>query len=198
MVVYVVRTAWLYGEHGRDFVKTVLSRTATGAPMSVVTDQHGQPTWSRDLAVLLARLGHAALSGDAPPGIYHGTASGRTTWFGLAREVLALARRDAGLIHPHHLRRLPPPGVQRPRPPPLERVRHRRAASVAGLPRAGPVERTAPPGRGVASGPRPVDRLDAGDPRGRIGAGRASGTATTSRGDGYRTAGPETKAPLRS
>ncbi|TWV46981.1 dTDP-4-dehydrorhamnose reductase [Streptomyces misionensis] len=110
---YVVRTAWLYGAHGRDFVKTVLSRTAAGAPLSVVTDQHGQPTWSRDLAVLLARLGRAALAGDAPPGVYHGTASGRTTWYGLAREVLALDGRGPGLIHPTASAAFPRPA---PRP----------------------------------------------------------------------------------
>jgi dTDP-4-dehydrorhamnose reductase len=97
---YVVRTAWLYGEHGRDFVKTVLDRAASGETLSVVTDQYGQPTWSRDLAVLLVGLGRAALSGQAPAGVYHGTASGRTTWFELARTVLELCGRDPGQVRP--------------------------------------------------------------------------------------------------
>ncbi|MFE2072035.1 dTDP-4-dehydrorhamnose reductase [Streptomyces misionensis] len=177
---YVVRTAWLYGEHGRDFVKTVLSRTATGAPMSVVTDQHGQPTWSRDLAVLLARLGHAALSGDAPPGIYHGTASGRTTWFGLAREVLALARRDPGLIRPTTSAAFP-----RPAPRPAYSVLAHHRWSACGIAAPPPWQeslaralRSESLARALRSGPH---LREGGSPRGR---GPSTGSTRAARGDG--------------
>ncbi len=97
---YTVRTAWLYGEHGRDFVTTVLELAGQRETLDVVDDQHGQPTWSKALAGQLAQLGRAALAGQAPAGIYHGTASGRTTWFRLARTVFEFAGLDPERVRP--------------------------------------------------------------------------------------------------
>ena len=97
---YVVRTAWLYGEHGKNFPATMLRLAAERPTIDVVQDQRGQPTWSLQLAGKLAELGRAALRGDAPAGIYHGTASGATTWFGLARAVLGLSGLDPERIRP--------------------------------------------------------------------------------------------------
>jgi dTDP-4-dehydrorhamnose reductase len=91
---YVVRTAWLYGEHGRNFVKTMLGLAATRDTVEVVDDQRGQPTWSGALAARLVALGKAAREGTAPAGVYHGTASGETTWWGLARAAYELAGLD--------------------------------------------------------------------------------------------------------
>ncbi|WP_181798473.1 dTDP-4-dehydrorhamnose reductase, partial [Streptomyces sp. WELS2] len=91
---HVVRTAWLYGAHGPNFVRTVIEREARLATLDVVDDQYGQPTWTVELAGLLVRLGEAAARGVAPPGVYHATASGTTTWYGLAREVFRLLGRD--------------------------------------------------------------------------------------------------------
>ncbi|WP_035800827.1 dTDP-4-dehydrorhamnose reductase [Kitasatospora mediocidica] len=97
---YTVRTAWLYGEYGANFVATMLKLAAQRDTLDVVDDQHGQPTWSRALAERLAVLGRAALAGRAPAGVYHGTASGRTTWFGLAREAYRLSGLDPERIRP--------------------------------------------------------------------------------------------------
>ncbi|WUG88230.1 dTDP-4-dehydrorhamnose reductase [Streptomyces sp. NBC_00454] len=97
---YVVRTAWLYGEHGPNFVATMLGLAARRDTLDVVDDQHGQPTWSYALARRLVELGSAALDGRAPGGVYHGTAGGRTTWFGLAREAYRLAGLDPERIRP--------------------------------------------------------------------------------------------------
>jgi dTDP-4-dehydrorhamnose reductase len=97
---YVVRTAWLYGAYGTSFVATMLRLAAERERLVVVDDQVGQPTWSWQLAGQLVRLGAAALAGAAPPGIYHGTASGQTTWFGLARAVFAEAGLDPERISP--------------------------------------------------------------------------------------------------
>ncbi|MEU8586841.1 dTDP-4-dehydrorhamnose reductase [Streptomyces sp. NPDC048664] len=97
---YTVRTAWLYGAHGRNFVATMLDLACRRATLDVVHDQHGQPTWSRELARQLAALGRAALAGRAPAGVYHGTAGGRTTWYGLARETYRLSGLDPRRIRP--------------------------------------------------------------------------------------------------
>jgi dTDP-4-dehydrorhamnose reductase len=97
---YVVRTAWLYGEHGRNFVTTMLRLAATRDTVDVVDDQRGQPTWSLALAGQLLALGRAALAGVAPAGAYHGTAGGETTWYGLARAVFAEAGLDPARVRP--------------------------------------------------------------------------------------------------
>ncbi|MGW3632195.1 dTDP-4-dehydrorhamnose reductase [Streptomyces sp. NPDC005122] len=94
---YIVRTAWLYGEHGQNFVATVLGLAARRGTVDVVDDQHGQPTWSYDLAGLLVALGRA---GGAPPGVYHATAAGRTTWYGLARAAYELSGLDPDRVRP--------------------------------------------------------------------------------------------------
>ena len=91
---YVVRTAWLYGEHGTSFPATVLRLAEEQETLDVVGDQHGQPTWTRDLARFLRSL----VVREARFGIHHGTASGETTWFGFAREVFALAGLDPARV----------------------------------------------------------------------------------------------------
>ena len=97
---YVVRTAWLYGAHGRNFVTTVLRLAGERETLDVVDDQRGQPTWSYALAERLVELGRAALAGHAPAGPYHGTAAGETTWYGLARAVFERAGLDPARIRP--------------------------------------------------------------------------------------------------
>ncbi|MFF0744443.1 dTDP-4-dehydrorhamnose reductase [Streptomyces sp. NPDC004111] len=97
---FVVRTAWLYGTGGHNFVSTMLRLEGEGARPDVVDDQWGQPTWAVELAGRLVELGRAALANRAPAGIYHGTAAGRTTWCGLAREVFRLAGADPARVRP--------------------------------------------------------------------------------------------------
>jgi dTDP-4-dehydrorhamnose reductase len=97
---FVVRTAWLYGAGGPNFVATMLRLARERDTVDVVDDQLGQPTWSYALADRLVALGQAALAGAAPAGVYHGTASGQTTWYGLAREVFARAGLDPDRVRP--------------------------------------------------------------------------------------------------
>ena len=89
----VVRTSWLYGAGGPNFVTAILRRARAGEPLRVVDDQHGSPTWTGSLAVVLLTL----LEKDAPNGVYHATNSGETTWFGFAAEALRLAGIEADM-----------------------------------------------------------------------------------------------------
>ncbi|MFJ8688663.1 dTDP-4-dehydrorhamnose reductase [Micromonospora wenchangensis] len=109
---YLVRTAWLYGAHGRNFVTTMLGLAATREHLDVVADQHGQPTWSYALATRLVALVDAALAGHAPAGVYHGTCTGQTTWYGLARAAFALAGLDPDRVRPTTSDRFPRPAAR--------------------------------------------------------------------------------------
>lgn len=97
---HVVRTAWLYGAGGANFVRTMIKLEGVKDTLDVVDDQRGQPTWTVDLAAQLVRLGRAALDGAAPAGVYHGTNGGSTTWYGLAREVFRLLGADPDRVRP--------------------------------------------------------------------------------------------------
>lgn len=106
---YVVRTAWLYGEHGGSFVRTMLRLEAEKETLDVVDDQRGQPTWSLDVARQIAALVRA----EAPAGTYHATSSGETTWCGLARAVFEELGADPSRVRPTTTDRFPRPA---PRP----------------------------------------------------------------------------------
>jgi dTDP-4-dehydrorhamnose reductase len=97
---YVVRTAWLYGAGGGNFVRTMIKLEGVKDTLDVVDDQHGQPTWAADLADRLVRLGQGALAGTAPAGVYHGTSGGETTWYGLTRAVFEQLGADPERVRP--------------------------------------------------------------------------------------------------
>ena len=82
---WIVRTAWLYGAHGPNFVKTMARLASERDTVLVVDDQRGQPTWTVELAHAIVGLAEA----QAPFGTYHGTSSGETTWFGFAQAIFA-------------------------------------------------------------------------------------------------------------
>lgn len=106
---FVVRTAWLYGASGKNFVKTMLELERTRDTVSVVDDQVGQPTWSADLARQIVTLAES----DAPPGVYHGTNAGQTSWFGLTRRIFELVGADPERVLPTTTEAFPRPA---PRP----------------------------------------------------------------------------------
>jgi dTDP-4-dehydrorhamnose reductase len=103
---YVVRTAWLYATHSRNFVTTMLRLAEQQEIVEVVDDQYGQPTWAGALAPLLVALGEAAVAGQAPAGIYHGTASGRASWYEFARAVFSDSGLDPARVRPMSSARL--------------------------------------------------------------------------------------------
>ena len=110
---YVVRTAWLYGGHGPSFVRTMIKLEDQRPTVDVVDDQHGQPTWTVDVASQIIALVHST----AAPGIYHATSSGQTTWFGLAREIFGLLGADPARVRP-----IPSSALSRPAPRPANSV----------------------------------------------------------------------------
>lgn len=92
----ILRTAWVYSAHGKNFVKTMLNAGAKNPRLRVVGDQQGNPTSSDDLAtVILGIIERIRQTGwqDSYAGIYHATGSGETTWHGLACHVLEEAAR---------------------------------------------------------------------------------------------------------
>jgi len=90
----VVRTAWLYGAGGPCFPKTILKLAQERGAVSVVDDQVGQPTWTVDVARVIADL----LDVGAPAGTYHATSSGSTSWYGFTREVVSSAGLDRDVV----------------------------------------------------------------------------------------------------
>lgn len=92
----ILRSAWLYGEHGPNFVSTMLRLAGERDTLTVVDDQRGQPTWTRDLAHKLVEI----IDADITHGIFHGTSSGETTWFGFAREIFTQAGLNPERVHP--------------------------------------------------------------------------------------------------
>lgn len=90
----ILRTSWVYGLHGANFLKTMLRLGRERDELAVVGDQFGAPTWSRHLAdvtaLILARR-------EIPDGLYHLAAAGETSWHGYAEAIFAEAQR-AGLL----------------------------------------------------------------------------------------------------
>ncbi len=93
---YIVRTAWLYGRNGKNFVKTMARLQRERDTVTVVDDQRGQPTYSRDLAEQILRL----LDARPVAGTFHGTNSGEATWFDFAQEIFGLLDADPARVVP--------------------------------------------------------------------------------------------------
>jgi dTDP-4-dehydrorhamnose reductase len=105
---FVVRTAWLYGAYGRNFVATMVRLERDRETIDVVDDQYGQPTWTGDLASQVVSL----VAAGAPAGVYHATNAGRATWYELAREVFALLHADPARVRPTTTDRFPRPAAR--------------------------------------------------------------------------------------
>jgi dTDP-4-dehydrorhamnose reductase len=119
---HIVRTAWVSGARGRNFVRTMLRLADAGGPVRVVDDQTGSPTMTRDLAAAVRRL---AVSGRY--GTVHLVNEGTATWFDVAREVFARSGRDVDL-EPQ-----PSSAISRPAPRPAWSVLDTTHARTTGV-----------------------------------------------------------------
>lgn len=92
---YITRTAWLFGKHGRNFVKTILKLAEEREELTVVGDQVGSPTYSLDLAKTIAELIKTGWYG-----LYHTTNSGSCSWFEFAKKILEYAGKRGVKVSP--------------------------------------------------------------------------------------------------
>lgn len=92
----IVRTAWLYGADGPNFVSTMQRLAGERETLTVVNDQRGQPTWTADLASQIVAL----IDAGVRHGTFHGTNSGETTWFDFARAIFRLSGWDDDRVQP--------------------------------------------------------------------------------------------------
>ncbi|MFH1502947.1 MAG: dTDP-4-dehydrorhamnose reductase [Candidatus Eisenbacteria bacterium] len=104
----IVRTAWLYGHGGANFVETVLRLSESGEPLRIVDDQRGSPTNARDLALVLRDL-----AGGGARGLLNATNAGSASWYDFAVEILRASGRADAPVEPVSTAEFPRPA---PRP----------------------------------------------------------------------------------
>ena len=129
---YVVRTSWLFGRRGKNFVATMLRLMREREEVQVVDDRRGSPTYARDLATALCTI---AASRSSDFGTYHFANSGETTWYGFACLIYQLAREGGHLSKECRVRAISskdyPTKAARPRYSVLETRRIRNVFGVA-------------------------------------------------------------------
>ena len=114
----IIRTAWLYSEYGKNFVKTMLNLTATKPKLNVVFDQAGTPTYAYDLAVAIKAVladyeNESPTAGYSKRGTYHFSNEGVCSWFDFTKKIAELAGHTSCDIEPCHSNEFPSP-VTRP------------------------------------------------------------------------------------
>jgi len=118
-----VRTSWVFGRHGGNFVKTVLRLAAEPGELRMVDDQRGCPTAAADLAATIRMLAAGRL-----PGVFHVTNQGPTTWCQLARDILVAAGDDPARVVP-----ISSADLARPAPRPANSVLDNAALRLSGI-----------------------------------------------------------------
>lgn len=108
----IIRTAWLYSEYGKNFLKTMLNLTATKPELKVVFDQCGTPTYAGDLAEAIFHIVENRLY-EGNSGIYHYSNEGVCSWYDFTKAIANLAGNTECNIQPCHSNEFPSP-VTRP------------------------------------------------------------------------------------
>ena len=91
MSYFIIRTSWLYSEHGNNFVKTMLRLTESRDKISVVSDQIGSPTYAGDLAQAIIKI--IEINSDTY-GLYHFSNDGEVSWFDFAKAIFVASKKD--------------------------------------------------------------------------------------------------------
>jgi dTDP-4-dehydrorhamnose reductase len=89
----LIRTSWLYGENGKNFVNTIIEKAITGNSLKIVSDQVGSPTYTKDLVFATNNLLMANKTG-----IFHVTNRGCTSWYDFAVEIMKIKKIDTQII----------------------------------------------------------------------------------------------------
>lgn len=125
----IFRTAWLYSEYGKNFVRTMLCLTATKPELKVVFDQTGTPTYAQDLADAIVRI----ISGrkfEGNEGIYHYSNEGVCSWFDFTKMIAEIAGNTGCDIQPCHSDEFPSP-VRRPAYSVLDKTKFKQTFGIA-------------------------------------------------------------------
>lgn len=125
---FIVRTAWLYGLHGKNFVKTILKKARETGRISVVADQYGSPTYANDLAGAILQLAQTDCYGT-----YHCTNAGVCSWFELASaavDIAGISCKKEAITTEEYRRRFP----QSARRPMYSALDNTKIAGVLGKP----------------------------------------------------------------
>jgi dTDP-4-dehydrorhamnose reductase len=96
----ILRTSWVFSDHGSNFVKTMLRLAASRPELRVVDDQHGGPTAAADIADALLSLARALVARTGPTGLYHFSGSPFVSWFEFARHILSRQQQLTGQPQP--------------------------------------------------------------------------------------------------
>lgn len=125
----IFRTAWLYSEYGKNFVKTMLELTATKSELNVVFDQTGTPTYARDLAdaIIYIITGRKTAGNE---GIYHYSNEGVCSWFDFTKMIAEIAGNTGCDIQPCHSDEFPSP-VARPSYSVLDKTKFKKTFGLA-------------------------------------------------------------------
>ena len=130
----IIRTAWLYSEYGKNFVKTMLNLTATKPKLTVVFDQAGTPTYAYDLAMVIKTVladyaNENPENGYSKAGVYHFSNEGVCSWFDFTKKIAELAGNTGCDIQPCHSDEFPSP-VKRPAYSVLDKTKIKQVFSV--------------------------------------------------------------------
>lgn len=132
---FIVRTSWLHGLSGKNFLRTILSWAKQGRELTVVDDQVGSPTFTFDLAPAIRRLAETGQYG-----LYHVTNAGSCSWHALAQEALGLFVGRCPEVAKVSLRPITTEQIGRPAPRPFYSVLRNYNLELAGLPRLRPYQ----------------------------------------------------------
>lgn len=94
---FIIRTSWLYSTYNQNFVKSMLRLGATKNELNIVADQHGSPTYAKDLALAILEMMQQIEEiqhENIPYGIYHYSNEGTASWFDFATEIMILSGTD--------------------------------------------------------------------------------------------------------